>query len=269
MILVIGATGTVGRHVVSGLLGRDVKVRALTRDLGAAQLPPGVEVVRGDVFDAASVGRHLQGVDAVFLVWPSFGVEGADELVATLANRTGRLVYLSAEAARRRPDSAWAAVEGSIADSGVEWTFLRPTGFAANTLMWAPQIRGSGVVRWPYGRAARSLIHERDVAEVAVHALTVDGHSGARHVLTGPESLTQSEQAAVIGEAIGRPVRWEELSRAEAEAQLADVVPDTALDTWAAFVEAPEVVTSTVQEVTGQPARSFAEWAREHAAAFR
>lgn len=268
MILVIGATGKVGRHVVSGLVDRGVEVRALSRDPGSAGLPSGVDIVPGDVMDATSVGRHLRGLDAVFLLWPFFAAEGASELVSTLARRTDRIVYLSAEAAARRPDSAWAVVEGSIVDSGVEWTFLRPTGFAANTLMWAPQIRESGVVRWPYGRASRSLIHERDIAEVAVLALTMDGHVGARHVLTGPESLTQAEQAAVIGEAIGRPVRWEELSRAEAQEQFQGVTPDTALDTWAAFVDAPEVVTATVAKVTGHRARSFAEWAREHAAEF-
>src|SRR3954452_20549929 len=79
--------------------------------------------------------------------------------------------------------------------------------------MWAAQIRDSDVVRWPYGQAARSLIHERDIAAVAVRALTEDGHAGARYVLTGPETLTQVEQVHAIGDAIGRPLRWEELSR--------------------------------------------------------
>src|SRR4051794_420905 len=117
MILVIGATGKVGRHVVSGLLGRDVEVRALARKPDAE--PSGVEVAGGDVADAASVGRHLRDVDAVFLLWPFFHAVGAAGLVDVLATRVARVVYLSAEAAARRPDSAWAAVEGSIADSGV------------------------------------------------------------------------------------------------------------------------------------------------------
>ena len=66
-------------------------------------------------------------------------------------------------------------------------------------------------MRWPYGEAARSLIHERDIAAVATLALTEDGHRGSRYVLSGPETLTQVEQVQVIGESIGRPVRWEEL----------------------------------------------------------
>jgi uncharacterized protein YbjT (DUF2867 family) len=160
-------------------------------------------------------------------------------------------------------------VEQAIERSGAEWTFLRPTGFAANTLMWADQIRESGVVRWPYGRAARSLIHERDIAEVGVRALTGDGHAGQRYVLSGPEAIGQADQVQAIGEAIGRDLRWEELSREEAEERLEGKVPETALDTWAKFAEEPEIVTSTVQDLTGEPARTYAQWAHDHAADFR
>jgi uncharacterized protein YbjT (DUF2867 family) len=204
----------------------------------------------------------------VFLVWPFFSADGADDVVDILAPSGGRVVYLSAEAAGERPDSFWARVEDAIERSATEWTFLRPTGFAANTLMWADQIREGGVVRWPFGQAARSLIHERDIADVAVRALTEDGHAGARYVLTGPEALTQAEQVRQIGVALGRDLRWEEMSREDAERELSGRVPETALDTWASFVETPEVVTTTVQEVTGRPARPFADWARDHAADF-
>jgi uncharacterized protein YbjT (DUF2867 family) len=267
-VFVIGSTGKVGRHVVSGLLERDAAVRVLARDPDAAGLPGGAEVVSGDLSDPAGLIEHLEGVETVFLVWPFFTDEGAAELVERLAKRTRRIVYLSAEAAGERPDSFWALVEQAIEGAATEWTFLRPTGFAANTLMWVDQIRQSGVVRWPYGQAARSLIHERDIAAVAVRALVEGGHSGARYVLSGPEALTQTEQAQAIGDALGRSVRWEELSREQAEEEITGI-PETALDTWASFVEVPEIVTSTVEEVTGTPARPFAEWARDHADDFR
>jgi uncharacterized protein YbjT (DUF2867 family) len=269
MILVIGATGKVGRDVVSGLLERDAAVRALARDPEAADLPSAVDVVSGDLLDPHGFSAHLEGIEAVFLVWPFFTEEGSAEVVDKLASHARRIVYLSAEAAGGRPDSSWASVERAIEGSATEWTFLRPTGFAANTRMWADQIRESGIVRWPYGQAARSLIHERDIAEVAVRALTGDGHAGARYVLTGPEAITQVEQVQAIGDAIGREVRWEELSRKDADQQLKGRVPDTALDTWASFVDNPEVVTSTVEDLTGQPASRFVEWAREHADDFR
>ncbi|MGH8903742.1 MAG: hypothetical protein ACRDYA_19225 [Egibacteraceae bacterium] len=123
-----------------------------------------------------------------------------------------------------------AGVERLIERSRLEWTFLRPSGFAANTLAWAPQIRADGVVRWVYGTAARSLIHERDIAAVAVRALTGDGHGGAKYVLTGPQPLTQAEQVRPIGEAISRPLRWEEISREAAREQMLTYWPPALVD---------------------------------------
>jgi uncharacterized protein YbjT (DUF2867 family) len=128
-------------------------------------------------------------------------------------------------------------------------------------------------VRWPYGAAARSLIHERDIAAVAVRALTEDGHAGAQYVLTGPQVLTQVEQVRTIGEVIGRPLRWEEISREAARQQLLAAWGDSsfvdrALAAWAEMVTEPEPVTPTVEEITGAPARTFREWAIDHADAF-
>jgi uncharacterized protein YbjT (DUF2867 family) len=133
LIFVIGATGKVGRHVVAGLLDRGVAVRALARDPETADLPTGVELAAGDLSDPEPLAGHVEGADAVFLVWPFLTADGADEAVRLLAAPGRRIVYLSAEAAARRPDSFWALVESSIERSADDWTFLRPTGFAANT----------------------------------------------------------------------------------------------------------------------------------------
>jgi uncharacterized protein YbjT (DUF2867 family) len=183
-------------------------------------------------------------------------------------------VYLSAQAAADQPGSFWALVERAIEESGVSWTFLRPTGFAANTLMWADQIRAGDVVRWPFGAAARALIDERDIAAVAVRALTGDGHDGARYLLSGPAVLTQAEQLAAIGQALGRELRWQELPRQAALEALTAAWGDrafaeTALTAWEWFVDHPEKVTSAVQDITGARARSFADWAATNATAFR
>jgi len=147
MILVIGATGKVGRHVVSGLLDRGAAVRALVRDPATAGLPEDAELIHGDLTDLGALEEQLDGAEAVFLVWPFVSDQGAAEVVGAIARHTRRIVYLSAQAADGQPGSFWAVVERLIEHSGVEWTFLRPTGFAANTLMWAGQIRDSGVVR--------------------------------------------------------------------------------------------------------------------------
>jgi uncharacterized protein YbjT (DUF2867 family) len=278
MILVTGATGTVGRQVVARLRERGKPVRAAVRNPAAAALPADVEVVRADLSDPASLEPHLAGVDAVFLLWPFTTPEetadGGARLVELLARHVGRIVYLSAQAADDQPDSFWATMEHLIEGSGGTWTFLRPAGFAANALMWADQVRSTGVVRWPYGAAARSLIHERDIAAVAAAALTEDGHSGHRYVLTGPATITQAGQVAAIGEAVGREVRWAELTPAEARRQLTAAwgdaaFVDSALATWAGFAAEPEIVTSTVEEVTGAPARQFREWAADHVDDFR
>jgi uncharacterized protein YbjT (DUF2867 family)/ketosteroid isomerase-like protein len=278
VILVTGATGTVGRQVVTQLSERGLPVRSVTRDPASAGQPAGVEVVRGDLADPASLEPHLAGADAVFLVWPFTSPELAAgpgaRVVELLARHVARVVYLSAQAAAGRPDSFWAVMERLIEDSGVAWTFLRPTGFAANTLMWADQIRSQGVVRWPYGAATRSLVHESDLAAVAVRALTEDRHAGCRYLLTGPEAITQADQARIIGEATGRAVRWEELSPEEARRQLLTAwgdpgFVDSALATWARLVTRPEPVTRTVEEITGTPARTFRQWAADHASDFR
>lgn len=276
MILVIGATGTVGRHVVAQLRERGAAVRAVTRDPAAAGLQAEVEVVRADLTEPGSLEPYLCGVEAVFLIWPftspAVAADLAPAVVSVLARHVPRIVYLSAHAAAGQPDSFWAIVERLIQESGVRWTFLRPTGFATNTLMWADQIR-TGTVRWPYGAAVRSLIHERDLAAVAVRALTEAGHAGRRYLLTGPEAITQSAQVEIIGAATGGAVRWEELTPEEAREQLGvawgdRAFADQALESWAAMVAQPEPVTSVVAEVTGAPARTFRQWARDHGSDF-
>ena len=278
MIVVIGGTGRVGRQVAAQLRQRNLPVRVVSRGLNPAEGPPGAEVARADLADPASLEPHLAGAQALFLVWPFTSSEvtaGLAPKVAEIAARHARrVVYLSAQPAADQPGSFWALVERAIEGSGASWTFLRPTGFAANTLMWADQIRSGDVVQWPFGAAARALIDERDIAAVAVRALTGDGHAGARYLLSGPAVLTQAEQLAAIGQAIRRELRWEELPRQAALQELATAWGDpafaqTALDAWEWFVDHPETVTPVVEDITGVPSRSFADWAAANAAEFR
>jgi uncharacterized protein YbjT (DUF2867 family) len=278
-VLVLGGTGKVGRNVVSGLLEAGIAVRALVRTPLRAGLPPGVALHRGDVRDPASVAAAADGTDAAFLLWPGFSADGAAPVVAALARHVRHLVHLSSgvidPAENRATPGVWAEVEALVAATGVATTFLRPGGFAGNTLMWAPDIRAGRPVRVPYPEARRSLIHEKDIADVAVLALgDPDAHAGRSYPLTGPKILTHRDQAAAIGDAIGHLVVVEAQTRAEAAAEMISggVDPgwvDSALDHWASLVEHPEVVLDTVERLTGHPARSFGQWAREHAGAFR
>ncbi|GAA3008351.1 NmrA family NAD(P)-binding protein [Streptosporangium longisporum] len=273
--LVLGATGTVGRQVVARLLETDAEVRALARDPGTADLPDEVEVARGDLGDLGNLGDlgtlrgALDGVEAVFLLWPFATAEGVPPLLNAVAERARRVVYLSSAAVREHERR----IERMIERSGLEWTVLRPHAFAANALRWAGQIRAEAVVREPYGAAAMPPLHERDLAAVAVHALLGDGHDGATYEPTGPETLTQAEQVRVIGEVTGRPVRWEEVSPGDARRRMLDLgwpppVADGVLAAQAALVTEPRAATAAVEEITGTPARTFRTWVTDHADAF-
>ncbi len=279
-VLVVGPSGTVGRHVTAQLLEQGVDVLALTRDPDRARLPHAATPIRGDLTDARMLAAAARGVDAVFLVWPFPVVDGAVEAVAAVTGHAGRVVFLSSAAVRdvpgRGPESPGrpdAEIEALVERSGVRHTFLRPHGFMANTLRWADEIRTAGVVRGYGGEAGLALIDERDIAAVAVRALTEHGHGGARYALTGPASPTQAEQVRIIGEAAGRPVRWEEAPRWDARGQMLangwpPAIVDGALDFVTARIGDPEPVTSTVQDVTGRPARALQEWAADHAGLF-
>lgn len=278
-ILVTGATGTIGRQVVSRLLSTEPQVRAMTRNPDAAGLPPGAQVVRGDLTDPASLEGCLDGVEAVFLVWTAPAAT-VPAVVDRIAKQARRIVLLTAPHQTPHPlfqqtnpmARMFAEIERRIEASGLRWTFLRPGMFAANALSWwGPQIRAGGVVRWPYAEVPTAPIHERDVAAVAVRALLEDGHEGAEYVLTGPESLSHREQVAAIGEGIGRPLRFEEISPDEARREIPFPAPalDMLLKAWGAAAGHPALVTSTVAEVTGRPARTFREWVTDHAGAFR
>ncbi len=279
-ILVTGATGNVGRQVVAQLLARDIRVRALARTPESAGLPRRVEVVRGDLTDPATLDAALSDIDAVFLVWRA-PPEAAAPALERIAQHARRIVFLSnltvrddAEEQDYSVTTLHARIERLIEASGVPWTFLRPGAFAANALIWwAPQIRAGDIVRWPYPGAVTSPIDERDIAAVAVRALCEAGHAGAKYILTGPQSLTQRDQVGIVGAAIGRQLRFEEIppevARRELAVALSPAIADMLLKAWAASLGKPAPVTSTVAEVTGGPALSFRDWALDNAAAFR
>ncbi|MFJ3214495.1 hypothetical protein ACIPLC_01015 [Kitasatospora sp. NPDC086801] len=251
-VLAVGVSGTVGRHVGLQLAAAGVRVRTLAQR---------------ELLDPASLEAAAQGVDAVLLGWPFPTADGAAEVVGVLARNVGRVVFLSSPAGRAEGE-----VEALLAGSGVRHTVLRAHGFAT-ALRWAEEIRSGGTVQGYGGAAGLNPVDERDIAAVAVRALTEDGHDGARYVLTGPESPTQAEQVRIIGEAAGRPARWEEIPREAARRRMAATgrpraAIDGTLNVIHARIAAPEPATTTVQDLTGHPARSFRAWATDHAALF-
>jgi uncharacterized protein YbjT (DUF2867 family) len=284
VVLVTGATGRVGRLVVDELLRAGASVRALTRRPDQAALPAGVEVVAGDFAMPESLDPALEGAAAVFLVWtaaPAAAPAVITRLAAHPSPRPRRVTYLSAPCRTPHPffqqpnpmAAVHAEVERLLADTGLEVAVLRPGMFASNALpWWAPQIRAGDVVRWPYAAAETAPIDERDIAAVAARTLLDERHAGGDYVLTGPESLSQAAQVHAIGNAIGRPLRLEELSPDEFRREAAGTWPagvvEMLLAAWGAALGQPAFVTSAVHEILSSPPRTFHRWAADHAAAF-
>lgn len=280
-ILIIGATGNIGRQVVAQLSPEYGPIRALARSPEAAQFPAHMEVMRGDLTIPDTLDACLAGIDTVFLIWtaPPSAFGPAFERIAKHARR---IVYLSAPLKTphpffQQPNSSRRIaeeIERRIEESGLEWTFLRPGMFALNARhFWGPQIRAGDLVRWPYLAAPTAPIDEFDIAAVAVRTLTEHGHAGMEYVMTGPESLSQHEQIAMIGRVIGRSLRIDEASPDETLRVWLKDFPEPAVtklfDAWAAAIGQPAWITSTVQELTGKPARTFREWVTRNAAEFR
>ncbi|RCV48889.1 NmrA family NAD(P)-binding protein [Marinitenerispora sediminis] len=267
-ILVTGATGNVGRSVVDQLVEAGRRVRALTRRPKEAELPDVVEVVQGNLAHIDTLPAVFDGVESVFL-FPTPVLNTAPAVV-DVAKRAGvrRIVLLSSS----RP---FESVERAIEESGLEWTHVRPGEFAVNKLdYWAKSIREEGVARMAYPEARGVPVHEADIAAVAVAALLDDRHAGRVYDVTGPEALTQREQVRAISEGIGKPVEFQAVSPDEARDYMtAQGWPREIADYYLAYLaewEAqPPKALRTVEEVTGRPARTLAEWAADHADSFR
>jgi uncharacterized protein YbjT (DUF2867 family) len=283
MILVTGATGTVGRPLIEVLSTAGADIRAVIRKGQAAGLPDGVEVVVGDLSRPDTIAPALRGVTALFL-HPRAVADAAFELVA-LAREQGvqRVVALSAmniddpldqQPSRYNGDRNKEAEQAAVA-SGLEWVSLRPSSFASNTLKaWGAQIRAGDVVRYVYAAFEESLLDERDLAAVGAHALLSDDLLGRRLLLSGPQSLSHAELVATIGEVIGRPLRFQEvepevLKRGMIANGFSEPFVYALLARYAREVGQAAPVTGEVAQILGRPARTYAEWVADHADAFR
>lgn len=276
-VLVVGASGAVGGAVVAGLRERGEDVRATSRTPEKLSLPDPVRVFAADLNDPAGFSPALQCVDRLFLYADLAEPEALLDVVAAAGVR--HVVLLSSSsvtspgAAEDFNGSRFLRVERAVEDSGLAYTFLRPGGFASNAARWSWGIRADGAVALPYPEAVQAPIHERDIADVAVVALTGTSLIDQKPVLTGPERLTLREQVSTIGEVIGRRLSVIEQSEAESAAMLAQHVPDVwvrqIITDWREAVGATPLVSDEYALITGRPARTFRAWVADNIDLFR
>jgi uncharacterized protein YbjT (DUF2867 family) len=281
MILVTGATGTIGREVVAQLVAAGQKPRVLVRSPEKLKHLEGkIEVVKGDLDDAASLAKAMQGCDKLFLL--TAGVDGprleAKAIDAAKAAGIKHVVKLSVLGAEFEAVSfgKWhRASEKKLEASGLQWTFIRPGNFMTNTLMWSDTIKKDGAIYQPVGNGKYASIDPADIAAVAVKALTADGHAGKAYALTGPESMSTQQMADVLGKALGKPVKHVDVpADAARSGMIAAGLPEgyvNALMELMAVMKAggTDLVTPVFQELMGRKPTSFDQWVANNVGAFR
>lgn len=279
MILVTGASGTIGGHVLARMPA-GTPVRALTRRPDRLTTTrPDTEVVQGDYADEASLVRALRGVRGALLITRDVA-GGEDERFLRAARGAGTEHVVKVSAAAVLDEGADDAItrwqrdaERLLRSSGLAWTLLRPRSFMSNTLAWAPEVRSEGVVRGLYGTSANACVDPRDVADAAVRALTEAGHDEQAYTLTGPGPVTEVEQTAQLGRAIGRKLKFVELTPEQARTALLRRYPETVVEALLASagrqLRGSKAGTDPIlAKLLGRPATPFATWAADHAALF-
>jgi len=271
MILVTGATGTIGSHVVRLLAGRDVPFRAMTRH--PSGVPGGIF---GDFDDPASLLAAADGVESLFLLTSGGSNTPAhDQAMLNAAKRSGVRKVVKLSVIDIGPVADWhRRGEDALRDGGFVWTVLRPTTFASNTLQWATLIRRGEPIPNPTGGGRQGIIDPRDIAEVAVEALLTDEHHARTYTLTGPELLGVEDQAAVLSEVLAKPVSTVDITIADMRANL---IASGWLDEYADGVATGSelvlagqnaILTPDVSQVLHRAPRSFATWASDNRTAF-
>lgn len=278
MIVVTAPTGNIGRPLLRALAEAGAAVRALARHPDRVDTCGGrVEVVTADLDAPDTLDAALAGAERMFLLSPGPDVPAQDAAGIDAAVRAGvrHLVMVSSlgvdfdGVAGGRPHMPG---EARLRESGLDWTLLRPSEFMSNAFNWRPAIEAAGALMLPTGSGRVGFIAPEDIAAVAAAVLTGDGHEGKIYRLTGPAALSSAEVAAALGAALGREVRHLDVPDAAfrdgaAGAGLPAPLIDMLSEYYAAMKAGRvELVTAEVEAITGRPPRSFADWARAHAA---
>lgn len=284
MILITGSTGKIGQHLIDALQAKGVAFKALARSeaSAAALAAKNVVVVRGDLTDPVSFKAALAGVDTLFLLSSSADpyVQEAPALAISKAAGVKKIVKLSVNGASADASNPFlrghGRVERLLEESGLAWTFLRPSFFMQNWVVYnAPGIAAGQPVYANAGEGRMGMIDTRDIADVAVVTLTEPGHEGRIYDLTGPEPLSYAQVTAKLSALLGREVAYVPVPD-QAAYQAIQGMGMPADYAWAlvtlnqgvrrGFADA---ATQTVELVTGHPARSLDSFLAEHLGAFQ
>ena len=278
MILVFGATGKIGEEVVRLLSQASFKVRAFVRDPSKLKTTKGVDVMRGDLDNAASIAAALRSVDAVLLLTAPNSKHELDVIEASKKAGVKKIVKISAMGADatsdRRIARAHGETEAALKASGITWTILRPGMFAQNFLMFASSVKESGKMFASVGNGKAATIDARDIAEVAVRALIETKHDEKTYVLTGNELVSYSDIAKKLSSSTRKDVTYVDVPLEQTKKTMLDRgMPEwlaTELVGFQAAVAAGRAagISTDVETVLGRPPRTFDDFARDYAAAF-
>ncbi|MFJ8660044.1 SDR family oxidoreductase [Streptomyces sp. NPDC093795] len=277
MIVVTGATGNVGRPLVELLAAAGERVTAVSRR-PAAGLPAGVTHRQGDLADVEGLKGLFEGAEAVYLLVAGLGDELSPREIVAAAVAAGvrRIVFQSSQLVGTRTGSVshelLRAFETAVRGSGLDWTVLRPGGFASNAFFWAEQVRSARTVAAPFADVALPVVDPVDIAAVAAEALRDPAHAGRTYVLTGPVAVSPREQVEALAGVVGGPVGFVTLSAGEARSRLVRFLPEEAVDGMLSVMGEPLAeerrVSPDVERVLGRAPSPFSAWAARNALAF-
>ncbi len=269
-ILVIGSTGTIGTPLVKALLAKGERVKAASRTGNAAD---GAEGVRFDYTDASTYADAFDGVDRLFLILAGGRLDAIDALtpvVQEAARREVKIVFLSVFGVDADDSIPYRQIELKIIASGVPYVILRPNWFADNFhTYWKAGIE-HGEIAVPAGEGKSSFIDVRDIADSAAAALTSNAFDGKAFNLTGPKAFGYGEAAAIISQAIGKPVGYSAVSD---EAFIAILTGAGVPKDYASFLASifhpvregwTSAVTGDVETLTGRAPRSLETYVGDH-----
>ncbi|HLL56214.1 MAG TPA: SDR family oxidoreductase [Myxococcaceae bacterium] len=281
MILVTGGTGTVGSEVVKQLVAAGQKVRVLARNPAKAEKLQGVETVAADMMKPETLPPALKGVEKIFLLGTGPDLPQQEANVIDAAKQAGgikHVVKLSVIGADFEPGIQLGRThresEKRLEASGLPWTHLRPSGFMTNDFGWMDSVKGQGAVYNPTADGKGGVIDPRDIAAVAVKALTGSGHEGKAYTLTGPEALSVPERVAALSKAVGRELKVIDVTVDQAAAGMSQSgMPQVLVEMLREYLNILRaghgaVVTPDVQNLLGK-ARRYEDWARDNAGAFK